>query len=257
MKSILFFLFAMSASIAPASAFTFLPENAYRDPTISTVLFEDPYTGFEVRTQGRTVGTVAVSMPAAAWGEHDQLFLQTGVESTLRIEGETFYSETLDLRVGANWVHLLAPDLWLSAGISHTSGHVMDDVNEKILIPYNVGIDGIPLRLSYQACPHLRVGMHELMSIGSDPGTRKFIGGIFFEYFPWSTLNQDGLYFQSDLYLPENPYIPVSTTEQIGYRYHRAHAVAGFHSGADLRLKHQLYLNTRTNFWYTGFKLEI
>ncbi len=234
-----------------------LPETAPNDPTTSTVIFDDPYTGMVLRTENRTVGTVAVSFPILTLDPQNHLYAQTGVESTLRLEGISFSPETLDLRVGLNWVHIFDEHFSLSLGISHESGHVMDNVIETELIPYNIGVDGFPIRLIYKPFANVEIGLHELVVIDAIPRSRELIGGLFFEYYPWTLPNHNGFYIQSDLYFPENPSIGLTTTEQIGYRYDTAHFVAGYHSGADLRLKHQLVLNSTSYFWYTGIRFEI
>lgn len=248
-----FLLFYSSLSFADLN---FFPERAYRDPTISTVIFADPFTGFLFRTDDRMLGNITVNIPLAAWAK-DELFIQTGVLSTLRFSGPTFYAETLDLRVGLKWVHPFGDRLFFSVGVGHISGHTMDDVIETSLAPLNVGIDGFPLRLVFKADSNLRLGIHGMVNLGSEPFTRRNSGGIFVEYRPWSEYGKDGFFLATNLYYAENVNMGMSTHEQIGYTFHRANFLFGYHSGADLRLKHELYLNTKANFWYTGLNFEL
>ncbi|MBC7396817.1 MAG: hypothetical protein H7333_05180 [Bdellovibrionales bacterium] len=233
-----------------------LPEGKLPDPTLSAVLFEDAYTGFLLRSDNRTLGTVAMSLPLYRF-EQDTIYAFTGIEATLRNEGATFNSESLDLRVGAKWVHPLSSHLLSSLGISHTSGHVVDDVIEKSLEPYNVGIDGIPFRLVYDSEEQWRVGLHGVVPLSSEPSTRAVIGGSFVEYYFTSSKAVEGWLLALDVYFPENALITVSTISELIYRYRQANLMVGFHSGADPRLKHQLYLKSQANFAFTGFRFEI
>lgn len=234
----------------------FLPQNKMSDPTTSVVLFEDPYTGFLLRSDNRTLGTVAISIPLYSFG-NELIYAYTGIEATLRNQGASFNSETLDLRVGAKWVHPFTENFFVALGIGHTSGHVVDDVIEKGLVPYNVGIDGFPIRLVYSTPEHFRFGLHGVVPIDSDPPTRFFIGGWFTEFYFSDLTATSGWMIGNDLYLPENPAISVSTVTELVYRYRQARVMAGFHTGADVRLKHQLFLKSQVNFGFVGFRYEI
>ena len=231
------------------------PERSLKDPTLTTVLFEDPSLSFLFRTEGRTVGTIGASLPLLKVGD-DAVFAQAGVECSLRVQGAAFFSESLDLRVGLNWVHPFTKNWFISLGLSHTSGHVVDDSFEKQLEPLNVGIDGIPFRIVYDSQNLFRAGIHTLASLGSDPATRILMGGVFAEVYPFSGKTGHGLYVASDLYLPERSVLSLSTIEEVGYAYHGARVVFGFHSGADLRLKYQLFLKSTQNFWFSGLKFD-
>ena len=250
------FIFLFGIQTCALADLKFLPEKFYSNPTISTTQFHDPYLGFFARGNKRTIGNIGVSVPFFAWDE-DQIFVESGVEVTLRNAGATFFSESLDLRVGFIWTHPISKKLWLALGMQHTSGHVMDDVLEKNLTPLNVGIDGIPFRLVYNPSSQLRMGLHGVGSVGSDPVSRTIAGGSFFEYRFFEPSERIGFFVASDIYLPENLFISVSTNEQIGYSYHKGNLILGYHSGADTRLKHQLYLGSRADFWYAGVSFEI
>lgn len=234
----------------------FLPQGKASDPTNSVILFEDPYTGFLLRSDNRTLGTVAISLPLYSF-EHDLIYAYTGVEATLRNQGASFNSETLDLRVGAKWVHPFSEHIYGSLGLGHTSGHVVDDVIEKGLVPFNVGIDGFPLRLVYSTLEHFRFGLHGVVPIGSDPPTRLFTLGWLTEFYFTDLNSISGWMIGNDIYLPENPNIVLSTVTELVYRYRQARLMVGFHTGADVRLKHQLFLKSQVNFGFAGFRFEI
>ena len=240
------------------------PINAYHDPSITTLIFEDPYTGFLFKNSNRTIGNVAISIPLLSWGDgNDQLFLNTGVECSLRTEGMTFYSETLDLRVGMNWVHPFNSHWLTSVGLEHMSGHLVDDALEKQLEPLNMGIDSVPLRLVYHHENGIRAGLHLAVETGrSDPVSRYVFGGIFAEYHFYTDTSSaktptDGPYIGTNIYYAENLNIGLSTTSEIGYEYHRMHFLLGYHSGADTRLKQEMFLNSTAYFWYSGLRYEI
>jgi len=259
-KSILFLFSFFSTAVTVAKAEPqILPENAYRDPTISTTIFEDPYTGFLFRDDNRVVGNIATNIPLLSFNEgKDQIFLQASVESSLRDAGVTLYAETLDMRIGMNWTHPLADHWWVTAGLQHMSGHVMDDVIEKSLIPLNMGIDEIPFRLVYRDKNGIKSGLHLSLDTGrSDPASRFVAGGVFGEYHFSHDEAGDGFYVGTNLYFAENLNIGLSTTTEAGYVYHRMHCLLGYHSGADPRLKQEMFLGTTAYFWFAGFRYEI
>lgn len=248
-------LFLMFTPKMAYSETVWLPKKM-TESVLSVSILEDSYTGVEVTSNDHLLGSLSSNFPILAFESKDQLVASAQVLFDARYGGTNIYAENLDVRVSMYYSHLLKNHLILRYGLTHTSGHVMDDVKETALIPLNMGSDSLSFRIANDGANPFRYGIYANGFLDTDPTGRTINGGIFGEYY-FSNNSTDSFFIAQNISLPENLRISVGTASTFGYAYKTLRVVAGYAQGADPRLKHQLYLNYRANYFYGGLRIEM
>ncbi len=251
----------------------FVPESTYQRYLSYGLLFDDQSSLFLRGRGGRVLGSLSGTLPIwepAGTDFHPQLTFTTSIVFAWRLEDHAFNSETVDSKMKISWNTRLTSEILLSVGYGHTSGHASDDIEDKELLPLNVGIEELYLRVIYIGLEKWRVGGSLQPSIGPTEPTKNFFkANEFLEWFPWG---------HSQGVKALTPYLAVGVEEwgrdvieiskhlQVGAYYgnhvearHQVTVrfVLGAYFGPDTRLKYYLYKNTHLNILYFGTMFDL
>ncbi len=265
--------FLILGPVRSSAAMKLLPESHHqRYQTYG--LFIDNQTTLIYRDGGKAWGALASTVALFGReesGETSQFVLSASVNTAFRL-ADALSPETADARVDLTWDTSLGEEWLLSAGYSHSSGHVNDDVlpEDRGLMTLNVGIDSIPIRLIYDGNEFYRPGvtLKPLISV-SEPHSKGFQANAFFEWFPWGhskRLDHATPYLALGLEEYGRDSVQTGFHAQAGAYFgnhreaNRASAMrlmVGFYSGQDPRLKYFYYKGSRTTFGYAGMMFDL
>jgi hypothetical protein len=201
------------------------------------------------------------------WGR-PQFILNAGVQASMRKKGKEFLSDTLDVRVGVAGLFTINPSTRLIVAISHLSGHVLEDVPDKDLIPINVGDEILGFRIIHDYETMFRFGGTLKYVLGTEGEIRRINADQFLEWFPLAERNSS---HTSTPYvaigLEENGFDKYVLTSHVqtglywGNHLNESHdeiirVSLGGYSGLDPRQKYSHFQRTKANFGYLGLAYE-
>jgi hypothetical protein len=201
------------------------------------------------------------------WG-HPQFILEAGVQASMRNKGKEFLSDTMDVRVGAAGLFTINPQTRLKIKISHLSGHTLEDVPDKDLVPINVGDETIQFRIIHDYAKILRFGGTLKYVFGTEAEIKRFNADQFFEWFPW---NENSSARSATPFLAmgfeENGFDKYVLTSHVqtgvywGHHMDESHheilrVSLGGYSGLDPRQKYAHFKHSKAHFGYLGLAYE-
>ena len=197
-----------------------------------------------------------------------QLIINAGVMDSLRYEKKEFQSDTQDLRVGLGLLMTVDSQTRFMLTLSHLSGHVLEDVPNKSLIPVDVGDESLGARLIHDWDKYFRLGVDLKYIFGTEGGVERVNSDQFVE---WMPLGEKGWKSKYTPYLAvgleENGYASyyLSSHAQVGLywgnHFEEKHSevvrlVLGYYSGLDPRQKYAHFEHSKAQFLYGGLAYE-
>lgn len=197
-----------------------------------------------------------------------QFILNAGVQASMRRHGKQFLTDTIDVRVGMSALFSINTTTRFMFALSHLSGHAMEDIPDKDLIPLNVGDESIQFRILHDYGKNFRFGGSLKYVFGTEGSIKRFNADQFLEWLPLGERNsshlstpfmamgfeengfdkyiltshfQTGLYWGSHLDPKHDEIIRLSL---------------GVYSGLDPRQKYAHYKRTKSSFGYFGLSYE-
>lgn len=201
------------------------------------------------------------------WGR-PQFIFNAGVQASLHNQGKEFLSETMDVRVGIAGLFTINHSTRLMVAVSHLSGHVLEDVPDKDLIPLNVGDETLQFRIIHDYERSFRFGGTLKYVLGTEGEIRRINADQFFEWFPFTERNSTQT---------STPYVAVGVEENGFDKYVlTSHVQTGLfwgnhldenhdeiirvslggYSGLDPRQKYSHFKRTKAHFGYFGLAYE-
>jgi hypothetical protein len=271
-RKFIFILILFLIAVAQASVVPDVDKKSHLFQSFS-LLTEEGQSAFYYQGGNRYWGAVGSHITlfeeAALWGR-PQLVLDAGVQASLRKEYIEFLSDTLDVRVAISGLFTITPTTRMLISIGHLSGHVLEDVPDKDLIPTNVGDDAIRVRVIHDYKDHLRFG-GTLKYIFSTVGEiKKFNADQFIEWLPVGEKNEannsTGSPFTA-IGLEENGIDKYILTTHLqaglywGNHFNEKHSDVfrlslGWYKGLDPRQKYAHYKKNQSSFNYIGLAYE-
>ncbi|MGZ3787379.1 MAG: hypothetical protein ACXVLQ_02585 [Bacteriovorax sp.] len=201
------------------------------------------------------------------WGR-PQFVLNAGVQASMRKQGKEFLSDTLDVRVGVAGLFTINSNSRLMVAVSHLSGHVLEDVPDKDLIPINVGDETLQCRYVRDYEKTFRFGGTLKYVFGTEGEIRRVNADQFLEWLPLterSSLHASTPYIA--LGLEENGFdkYVLTTHAQTGLYWGNhldpqhdeiIRVSLGGYSGLDPRQKYSHFKRTKAHFGYLGLAYE-
>ena len=197
-----------------------------------------------------------------------QFTLNAGVQASMRKEGNEFLSDTLDVRVGVSSLFTVNSDTRFMLTVAHLSGHVLEDVPDKDLIPNNVGDDTLQFRMIHDYKKTFRFGWTLKYVFGTAGVIKKINADQFLEYMPFSERNSThSATPYMALGLEENGFDKYILTTHVqtglywGSHFNPKHdeiirLSLGGYSGLDPRQKYSHAKGTKVRFGYFGLAYE-
>ena len=197
-----------------------------------------------------------------------QLIINAGVMDSLRYEKKEFQSDTQDLRIGLALLMTLDPQTRFMVSLSHLSGHVLEDIPNKALIPVDVGDESFGFRLIHDYEEHFRFGGDIKYIFGTVGGVKRASADQFFE---WMPLGEKGLKSKYTPYaafgFEENGYLNYYLSSHIqtgiywGNHLAEKHSeivklLLGYYSGLDPRQKVAHFEHSKAQYLYGGLAYE-
>lgn len=250
---------------------TLLPESLHQQFQ-SFGQFTGESTALVYRSDGRpvlSVGGVFPILEDKTLPGAPQFVAWANIQDVHRFSGDYDLSETMDARVAFLIEASLKSDFRVSLGLLHYSGHVVDGVNDLDLLPPNLSIDMITLRLVRDIEKILRFALTLKPVFHSDPATKWVAADQCVEWFPFAG---------SDSVEKPSPFLAFGMDEfgrgQIDVAYHvqmglsfgnhfsarhqmGMRTVLGYYHGPDPRLKYAFFKSSKSDFAYLGLLVDI
>lgn len=199
------------------------------------------------------------------WGK-PQFVFNADLDASLRFKSKEFYSDTQDVTTGVAGLFSIDPDTRLMIYFSHLSGHTLEDVQDRDLIPLDVGDDSIKFRLLKDLESKFRLGGSFIYTFNSIAGVKKITFDQFFEWLPQGENLHSKTPFIA-LGLEEkglDKYILTSHVQAGYYLGNHINVVhddvvkfsIGWYNGLDPRQKYAQYKKNQTHFGYAGLTYE-
>jgi hypothetical protein len=262
-------LFVVAVFARPAHAFDvqFIPDSHHQQHQTFALFADVDNTSLLWRDAGRAWGSLGGAM-ALVGSEDLQTQLVAFGTATASYRFNPAYAglltETIDAKVGLQLEHPLSDTTRISAGWTHFSGHISDDIELKQLIGPNDGDEFLHVRIVHDIPGLMRFGGTLKPIVGSDPTMMAFAADQFFEVYPFG-VSQDirvgtpyvaasvEEYGPHDIQASVNAQIGYSFGEHMGPKHTQAiRFVAGVYSGEDPRLKYMQFIFDRVTFGYAG-----
>lgn len=201
------------------------------------------------------------------WGQ-PQFLLNAGVQASMRKQGKEFLSDTLDVRVGLSALFTVDSKTRFMVTVSHLSGHALEDIPDKDLVPLNVGDETLQFRIIHDYEKTFRFGGTLKYVFGTEGVIKRFNADQFFEWFPLSERNSE---HSSTPYvalgLEENGFDKYILTSHVqtglywGNHLDPKHdeiirLSLGAYSGMDPRQKYSHFKHSKAHFGYLGLAYE-
>lgn len=271
MKNIICFALFSIISLNSFSTVIFHPEKKGHLYQTFGLFTEEGQTAFYNRGGSNYWGEIGSRITLfdvdSIWGR-PQFVLNVGVQASLRNKGKEFLSDTLDVRVGVAGLFTINPTTRLMVAISHLSGHALEDIPDKDLVPLNVGDESLQFRIIHDYEKMARVGGTLKYIFGTEGDIRRINLDQFLEWYPLMERSSEhvstpymALGFEENGF---NKYVLTShiqTGVYWGNHLDPKHdeimrLSLGAYSGLDPRQKYSHYKRTKAHFGYLGFAYE-
>lgn len=235
-------------------------------------LFAEEAMSLVVKDQNRAFlglgGSFAIVQAPEWWGA-PQLVIGVNVLSSFGTKASHAFeygAESMDVRALLA-VECFPPSLFnISLGLLHVSGHVLEGVAERDLLPPDLGEDGARMRITRDLDEKIRIGGTVRLFFKRAPEGRAINGDLFAEFFPWGADTREHRAEGAPFFavgVEESGYRQMMVTAYLqagvlfGNHFHSSPAtalrlVAGYYHGADPRLKYFAFRDLRADFIYFG-----
>lgn len=201
------------------------------------------------------------------WGK-PQFVVNAGIQASMRNQGKEFNTDTIDVRIGIAGLFTIDSSTRLMVSISHLSGHALEDIPDKDLVPQNVGDEIIQFRLIRDFEKKIRLGGSLKYILGTENVIKRINADQFIEWFPVSERNSNhasspyvALGFEENGF---DKYVLTSHVQtglywgsHLGVDHDEIFRVSlGAYSGMDPRQKYSHYKHTKKTFGYLGLAYE-
>lgn len=201
------------------------------------------------------------------WGK-PQFVIDAGIQASMRNQGKEFNTDTIDVRIGVSGLFTIDTKTRLMVSVSHLSGHALEDIPDKDLVPLNVGDESIKFRLIRDYEKKFRFGGSLKYVFGHEGVIKKLNADQFLEWLPLSERNS---IHASTPYVAlgfeENGFDKYALTSHVqtglywGSHMSETHdeilrVSLGAYSGMDPRQKYSHYKHTKKTFGYLGLAYE-
>jgi hypothetical protein len=204
---------------------------------------------------------------------HPQVVIIASVNAHMVFaESGRIYSDEIDVHAGGAYNFTISPEMRMSIGFMHYSGHVADGAVDPSLLAedYNLGDNMLFARFVYDFGTYVRAGVTFQPVVHGGPAAQFWAGNAFAEYFPFGGRDEQE---------KPSPYVAASLIEdgtdmfgsqltfhaQVGCYFGNHFSshfkptfrpVAGFYYGADPRLKYYQFQGFIATFAYVGAMVD-